>query len=285
MQNNDNETTATPESTYYPGTTGEQSAMSGTYQYDVKEIWLTSRGNQIYGKAYIPETNQKTPLVIFAHELGVTHTTGEGYAEYFASRGIAYYVFDFPGGSISGSKSDGDSTDMSILTEAEDLKNVLEQSKSWDFIDSSRIYLHGGSQGGMVAAITASMIPDEVAGLILAYPAFIIPDQLHSDFSSLDAVPDTFTYIDWIKVGKIYAEDAWNYDTYNEIQKYTGPVLIMHGDADTTVPMSYSQRAASVYQNAELKVISGGGHEFFGNAFDEACQTMESYFQKVGVLQ
>ena len=270
---------------YAPGTTGEQSSSPGVYEYETRDIWLTSRGNKIYGKAYLPVTENKCPLVIFAHELGVTHTTGEGYAEYFASRGIAYYVFDFPGGSISGGKSDGKTTEMSIMTEAEDLKAVVEAARSWTFIDPERIWLHGGSQGGMVAAITATMLPEKIAGLVLAYPAFIIPDQLHKDFASLEDVPETFTYIGWIKVGKIYAEDAWNYDVYHEIGAYKGPVLILHGDSDTTVPMSYSERAQKVYQNAELDVIEGGGHEFFGNAFDQACARMEYFFQQHGLIK
>lgn len=267
---------------YRPGTTGAQNGTAGSVDYSVQEIWLNSRGNRAYGKAYIPAGSGRHPLVVFAHELGTTHTTGEGYAEYFASRGIAYYVFDFPGGSISGSKSDGKTTEMSVMTEAQDLRNVLEAARTWDFVDADRVYLHGGSQGGMVAAVTATMVPDEVAGLVLAYPAFIIPDQLHEDFGSLDNVPDTFRYIDWIDVGRIYAEDVWDYDVYGQIGAYKGPVLILHGDQDSTVPLSYSQRAAEVYQNAQLEVIEGGGHEFFGNAFNLATQRMDRFFQEEG---
>lgn len=281
----DNPVEKSEAASYLPGMTGKQDAVYGNYPYEIKEIRLESRNNKIYGKAYVPAGKGKCPLVIFAHELGVTHTTGEGYAEYFASRGIAYYVFDFPGGSISGSKSDGKTTEMSVMTEAEDLKAVAEEAQNWSFVDPERIWLHGGSQGGMVAAITATKIPGKIAGLVLAYPAFIIPDQLHKDFASLDAVPETFTYIGWINVGKIYAEDAWNYDVYNEIGAYKGPVLILHGDSDTTVPMSYSERAKKVYQNAELDVIRGGGHEFFNDAFNQACVRMERFFQQHGLIQ
>ena len=272
-------------SKYTPGVTGDQTAEYGKIPYQVQEIWLESRGYRIYGKVYIPDTENKCPLVIFAHELGTTHSTGEGYAEYFASRGVAYYVFDFPGGSISGGKSEGKTTDMSVMTEAEDLKNVTQAAEKWDFVDSSRIYLHGGSQGGMVAAVTATRIPDEVAGLILAYPAFIIPDQLHHDFDSLADVPDEFTYIGWINVGKIYAEDVWNYDVYKEIGIYKGPILILHGDRDSTVPMTYAERAEKAYENAELHVIKGGGHEFFGDAFDQAVRYMEQFLSDQGAIR
>ena len=272
-------------SSYRPGQTGEQEAASGTIAYDVREIELKSNGNKIYGKAYVPQVSGRVPLVIFSHELGTTHTTGEGYAEYFASRGIAYYVFDFPGGSISGSRSEGKTTEMSVLTEARDLGHVLDAEKEWNFVDSNRIYLHGGSQGGLVSAVTATQKANDIAGLVLAYPAFIIPDQLHQDFSSLDDVPEHFRYIDWIDVGKIYAEDMWNYDVYKEISAYKGPVLILHGDRDYTVPMRYAKRAQKAYANATLKVISGGGHEFFGQAFNQALAEMNTFFEQEGLYR
>ncbi|MDI6666707.1 alpha/beta hydrolase [Leuconostoc falkenbergense] len=270
---------------YHPGQIGQQKSTTGNIKYHIKTISLTSNRNNVWGEAYIPDSKGRHPLVIFSHELGTTHATGEEYAKYFASRGIAYYIFDFPGGSISGSKSDGKSTDMSVLTEASDLKHIVAESKRWDFVDPNRIYLHGGSQGGLVTAIVASQIPNDIAGLILAYPAFIIHDQLHHDFKTLADVPNQFMYIDWINVSKKYASDMWDYDVYGEIAKYRGPVLILHGNADYTVPMRYSQRAEKVYHNAQLKVISGGGHEFFGNAFRQATDNMLTFFRQQGALK
>ena len=61
------------------------------YEYDTVEIWCENDGQQIYGVCYEPETEEKVPLVIFAHELCNTHTAGIDYAEELASRGIAVY--------------------------------------------------------------------------------------------------------------------------------------------------------------------------------------------------
>jgi hypothetical protein len=49
--------------------------------------------------------------------------------------------------------------------------------------------------------------------------------------------------------------------------------------------MSYSERAQKAYQNAELDVIKGGGHEFFGDAFDQACVRMAYFFQQHGLIK
>ena len=51
---------------------------------------------------------------------------------------------------------------------------------------------------------------------------------------------------------------------YDLIADYTQDVLIIHGTADTVVPLSYSERALEVYQNAELITIEGAGHGFYG---------------------
>ena len=43
---------------------------------------------------------------------------------------------------------------------------------------------------------------------------------------------------------------------------YKGPVLLMHGDEDAVVSLSYSERAAEKYKRAELEVFAGEGHGF-----------------------
>ena len=65
-----------------------------------QEIWVQNGDDRIYGVAYVPaaEDGKKVPLVIFSHELGNDHTSGERYAERLAEAGYAAYVFDFRGG-------------------------------------------------------------------------------------------------------------------------------------------------------------------------------------------
>ena len=43
---------------------------------------------------------------------------------------------------------------------------------------------------------------------------------------------------------------------------YKGPVLILHGDEDKIVALSYSEKAAEKYGRAELEVFAGEGHGF-----------------------
>ena len=64
-----------------------------------------------------------------------------------------------------------------------------------------------------------------------------------------------------------------------KIAAYSKDVLLIHGDADSIVPLSYSQRALEVYPSAELKVISGGGHGFYGENARQVITYMVEYLE------
>ena len=58
---------------------------------------------------------------------------------------------------------------------------------------------------------------------------------------------------------------AYSPYSYSEIAAYDRDVLIIHGDADDIVPLSYSKRALEAYPSAELKIMSGAGYGFSGD--------------------
>lgn len=250
--------------------------------YRQQTITVDHAGQTIWGVALIPETEQtQFPLVICAHGLGGDYRSCMEYAELLATHGIAAYCFDFCGG--GGSHSDGELTDMSLITEAEDLLAILSAAQTWEFVDPNRMLLLGESQGGAASAIAAARAPEAVNGLILCYPAFLVHDAVRQQFASLEDVPDTY-FFQWLTLGRPYAADVWDYDVYSEIGNYAKPVLLMHGDRDGIVPISYAERAAEVYSDVDYHVIRGGGHGFYGAALDAAFDHILVYLQKTGVL-
>lgn len=64
------------------------------------------------------------------------------------------------------------------------------------------------------------------------------------------------------------------------IGNYKGDVLILHGDRDGIVPLRYSERAAEVYENAELVVMEGQNHGFMGKARTEAMEKEAEFFRQ-----
>lgn len=260
----------------------EETQREAEYAYHTQEIWCENNGNRIYGIAYIPDTvEEKKPLVIFSHELGNSHTTGIPYAERLAEAGYAAYTFDFCGGTVGGNRSDGNTVGMSIMTEVSDLETVLNTAATWDYVDPERIVLLGGSQGGAVTALTGCRNQDKIAGMMLMYPAFSAVDDVHSQFTSLDDVPEEYgMFGGWVRVGRNYAADIWDLDFYEELARYEGDILLLHGDRDSTVNISYSERAAEVIPHCEYHVIKNGGHEFFNSQFEEAITYILSYMEQ-----
>lgn len=79
-------------------------------------------------------------------------------------------------------------------------------------------------------------------------------------------------------------------DTLPTITRYSGKVLILHGDRDTLVDISGSQKAAEAYEAAgadvHFQIIPGGKHIFHSpkhiktavNAISEfACSILREY--------
>ena len=205
---------------------------NATYDYEVREIWCENNG------------------VIHSHGLGANHESGASYGKKYAPRGIAVYTFDFRGGSNKNNenRSDGKTTDMSVLTEASDVTAVLNTAKTWDFVDTDRIFLEGGSQGGLVTAIAGVQHEDEVAGLIMHYPAFAMPDYMRSRYSGGD-MPEEFT-ISSITLGKVFAEDLLSYDVRDDVPDFDKPVLILQGSEDHIVLPSVTEAVSKMYPDS-----------------------------------
>lgn len=207
----------------------------------VKELsFIKMNGMKIKGRMYLPENGErKLPLVIFSHGFGSNYRELMHHGDGFAQAGICCLFFDFCGGGME-SLSDGRMRDMTIGSECEDLETVLACVKELDYVDRERIFLQGESMGGLVSALVAAQCPDEIRGMVLWYPAFVIPED----------------------VGK--RQENGRIDVYKIISRYHRPVLLIHGDKDSIVPLSFSERAVSVYEDARLIVVPGAGHGYDG---------------------
>ena len=220
-------------------------------------------GKTVVGDLYLPAHAEKPfPAVILSHGYGGNGTGLEADARFFAENGFLAYAFDFCGGGNQ-SRSSGTPADMSVLTEAVDLTAVLDGIRALPEVDETRVFLWGASQGGFVSSYVAASHPDKVRALVALFPAYVIPDDARRRTPDPDHLPETLDVMG-MTLGRIYHRDAMSFDIYDLLPRYDGPVLLIHGTADTLVPIAYSERAVRAFPNARLIRIHGAGHGYWG---------------------
>ena len=158
------------------------------------------------------------------------------------------------------------------------MQAVLDGITDYSFVDLEQVYLMGESQGGLVSALLAERAGEDIHGLIMLYPALVIPDDARERYSSVSDIPET-SRVFGTPVGRTYFSDVLDMDVFQEIGNFSGPVLIVHGDADSIAPISYSQQAVELYPAAELVTLDGAGHGFYGTAQREAEDQIISFLR------
>ena len=242
-----------------------------------EEVLVDGCLGKVYGILQMPKSKDRMTLIIMSHGFGSRHEHTSPYGAYLAREGFATYCYSFGGGSRGKSRSDGTMLQMSVLTEAEDLCAVIDHFKKDERFD--KIVLFGQSQGGFVSAYVAGKRPDDIAALLMEYPALVIQDDAKKRMNSDGTFPET-SNIMGAKISKKYNEDALSFDIYDVIKGFKKEVLIIHGDEDQIVPLSYSQRAQEVYDNCKLIVLSGQNHGFMGDGLKKAMEYELEFFNR-----
>ena len=236
-------------------------------------------GHTVVGELLVPQgVSGKLPTVIVSHGLGSNGKNAKALIGMsLAMSGFQVCCFDFYGGSLR-SASGGDMQEMTVFTEKADLEAVLAEVKSLLTTDAENLFLLGESQGGFVTAITAAEHP-ELRGVIEYYPAFCIPEDARRRHGSKEEIPVQERFGGSL-LGRTYSESVWDYDVWGAIPAYRGPVLILHGDRDKVVDISYGRRAAQVYAHAEFVALPGEIHGFTGAGREKAAELTYDFLMR-----
>lgn len=246
----------------------------------MRKTYVVEReGFQISGELYLPDDSKgRYPIVIMSHGFGGSREGCRPYAEILVKAGIGCYIFDFCGGGLS-SKSDGKMTDMSVLTESADIEAVLMDIRKAPFADRKNIFLMGESQGGVAATIAAGDVPEDIKGMMLLYPAYVLFDDAKRKYPKEDMIEDSTTVFG-LPVGRKYYEDAFSLNIDDYMIRFSGNVLILHGNIDEIVPISYSIAAKKKFPAAKIIQITDAGHGFYGKEVVKAGKEMVSFIEE-----
>lgn len=221
---------------------------------------------------------EKLPVVIICHGFGsdCNRPLLREIAKDVVEQGMIAIRFDFNGCG----KSDGLFQNMTVLNEIQDLKNIIAWAENQPWTEN--ISLVGHSQGGVVVSMTAGELG---AGKIkcealLAAAAVLRDDAIRGNTQGATYDPYNIKgdYVELprrmdgesLKLGKDYILTAMNLPIYETAERYTGPVLILHGTHDRIVPYTYSERYHEKLKNSEIRLISDENHTF-SNTYVESA--------------
>lgn len=240
----------------------------------MREFYITDDGIRLHAKLDQPtDAGEKMPLMILFH--GFTGHMEEEHIirtkDVALETGIAVLRIDLYGHG----GSDGAFEDHTLYKWVTNGLAVIEYAKKLDFVTD--LYICGHSQGGMLTVLLAGMCQDVFKAVIPMSPAVMIPEAARSGSllgSSFDpeAIPEYMELMEGRRLKGNYIRVAQTIHVEDEIDRYHGPVCIIHGDADQAVPYSYGVKAAERYANGQLKTVAGADHCYEGHMDEfEAC--------------
>ena len=226
-------------------------------------MYITDDGIRLNATINMPAGNpEKCPLAIIIH--GFTGHSEEPHllaiSDMLNGIGLATLRVDMYGHG----KSDGAFRDHTLFKWMNNAMAVIDYALKLDFVTD--LYLLGHSQGGLTAVLAAALKHEKIKALVLMSPALMIPDGARTgDLLGMKFDPDNLpegVYLEHKEdtLGSNYIRVAQTIHVEDAIDRYTGPVLLVHGDEDMSVPVSCSTEAAKRYKNAELVIIHGEDH-------------------------
>ena len=243
----------------------------------MEEFYINSDGIRLHAKLDRPEGAGKCPLCILIH--GFTGHMEEDHIiaaqEAMNEKGIAVLRVEMYGHG----GSDGKFRDHTLYKWVTNAIDVVNYAKSLDqFTD---LYLSGHSQGGLLTMLIGGMFPDTFKAILPLSPAWMIP-QIAREGSLLGAsydplhIPEVLKS-DWYELSGDYIRVAQTIHVEDEIARFQGPVYIVHGDSDMTVPFEYATKAEALYKNATVVPVKGGDHCFIGR-LEELKDAIRAFF-------
>ncbi|MEM5778100.1 MAG: YqiA/YcfP family alpha/beta fold hydrolase [Candidatus Aenigmatarchaeota archaeon] len=229
-----------------------------------EKVEFENQGEKIIG--FLTSPNLKTnSLILLVHGFtGNMNGPADLYkrlAYKLTENGFAVYRFNFR----FTSDSFEDYHKMTISGEVNDLKFLINEfSKKYD-----KIGVVGESLGGAISILGYS---SKVKCMVLFYPAIFFKENIANRWSSDEQIKEMNEkgILPWVRssgqklyVGKKFIEEINRIEILPEIQKIKCPILFIHGNVDTTVNFSESERAFKIANEPKrIEIIDGAHHGF-----------------------
>lgn len=245
-----------------------------------KHFFQSGREHKLCGILSDPKEDPAKPVIIFCHGFS-TNKDGKTWVhleKILNKKEISTFRFDF----LGHGESEGRFEETTTSGAVDDVLAALRFIQSQGY---EKIGLMGSSFGGMVSILAASQSGDFYL-LVLKSPL--------SDYQSTDLTGRSEKEIQyWKEKGFIefksgdnetcrlnysFYEDAQKIDAYEAAKNITVPTLIVHGEADESVPVKQSRKLASLIPDSRLETIPGCDHTYSHSQHFDRLLSLSSQF-------
>lgn len=239
-----------------------------------KFYFINSKNNKLCGILSNPTGDKSKPIIILCHGFASNKNRPSyiSIVKELAKNNISTFRFDFFGHG----ESEGNFED---LTQSEAVDDALCAIKFIKSLGYKKIALSGSSFGGLAATMAASKTKS-IYLLVLKAPVSSYYDfpEYNNDTYINKWKTTGYTVREGKKLKFSFYEDIKNNIAYNVAKNIKIPTLIVHGDTDTDVPLSQSQKLCKLIPNCRLKIIHGAGHRFVeGDTKQEMITTLTKF--------
>ncbi len=251
----------------------------------MKEFYITDDGIRLHAKLDMPEGADRCPLVIVFHgitgHMEETHITAV--QETALSAGYATLRVELYGHG----GSDGEFKNHTLYKWISNAFAVVDYARALPFV--TKLILMGHSQGGLLTILVAGMRPECFEAIIPLSPAVVLTEGARKgDFLGIpfdaDKIPEELYWPDKdLTLSGDYFRTMQTLHPEDEIRRYHGPVLIIHGDADELVPFHDSEVVAGLYEHCSLIPIPGDTH-CYDCHLDQVCAAEKEFLEKIRMV-
>ena len=220
--------------------------------YDLagSDVWIDGpNGKRLHGW-WIP-VDRPAPAVIVLHGWGGNSADMLPIGPGLAASGFHVLFLDARKHGLS-----DDEDFMSMPRFTEDLRTAIGVVVNRDDVTSVGVI---GHSVGAAASIYAASLDDRIDAVVAVAPFAHAEEMMRRNFPF--PAPMTWAVLEIVErmIGHDYDDFAPRY----RISEVTAPVMLMHGDADTVIPVGDSVELHERLPGSELLVVPGGTHADF----------------------
>lgn len=244
----------------YPRSFAGAPQIEGPPLRDAEVWWIDTEDGERVEAWWMPAVQKLTkgpmPVVVFFHGNGELIEHSLDLARFYLALEMHVAFLEYRGYGRSGGAPSQDA----IVRDARALVDRIAATRS---ADASRLVFHGRSLGGGVAAALSERVT----------PRAMV---LESTFTSMTSMTARY-FLPAFLCTNPYRTDA-------ALRKFNGPVLILHGERDSIVPVSHAHALGSCGSGCKVVTVDAD-HNDLGSNWKWYTTTIAEFLRDSGVIE